>query len=66
METYTIAPRHLRFAIKLACAVVLALFDGASGAMFIAMLGTLTAMGIGTLAPYHQGLRPAALHTLIE
>ena len=28
MGTYTIAPRHLRFAIKLACAVVLALFVG--------------------------------------
>ena len=33
-------------AIVLAAAVVLALFDGASGAMFIAMLGTLTAMGM--------------------
>ena len=28
MGTYTIAPQHLRFAIKLACAVVLALFVG--------------------------------------
>jgi uncharacterized membrane protein YccC len=28
MGIFTIAPRHLRFAIKLACAVVLALFVG--------------------------------------
>lgn len=33
-------------AIVLAAAVVLTLFDGASGAMFIAMLGTLTAVGM--------------------